>query len=373
MCLPVPLKEATDAVRRALSFAVILPFTVLLLVGIVWVVGFRETLAQVARAGVCPFAAVGALTAVVLAAQALAWGLLNRPVGHAVPFPILFEATIVGMAGNLVTPSTYLGGEPLRVAYVGKMASLPYHEVAGTVLLSKYLEFLSFMLFFAFSTGVAAVEYKGVLFSPAHVWGGVAMVVVAFLMLGFSGVLWWSLASRRRPLTRVVRVFARFRPLRRRVVRLRKRVIEMEDQVSRTFCEERGASLAAFGVMFASHVLVFAKPLAFFHLGSHLTLGLGELCLIFAAGQLILAVQLTPSGVGMLDGGLIGTFAILGYSSASHAAMCMAYLLCLRLWDAVVIGAGAALAARVGARFFAPKPAPAPDPDPNGNQETAEK
>ena len=354
--------------RRALGFAILLPLTGLLLFGIVWMVGFRETLVQVRRAGVYPFALVGILTLAFLAAQSVAWAFLSRPVGHRVPFLTLFGGITVGQAGNMITPSTYLGGEPLRIAYVGTMASLPYHQVAGTVLLSKYLEFLSFMLVFGVSAAVAAVEYKSVLFGPAHLWGGVAIVVVALLMLGFSGVLWVSLVKRWRPLTRVVRGLAWFRPLRRRMARLRHRARAMEDQVSRTFCEERGASLAAFGAMLVSHAAVFAKPLVFFLVGDHLLLMPRELCLLFVAGQLILAVQLTPSGVGMLDGGLIGTFAILGYNSASHAGMCMAYLLCLRLWDAVVIGAGAFLAAHVGARLFGSKPPPpiAPSPDNRG-------
>ncbi|HUT33710.1 MAG TPA: flippase-like domain-containing protein [Planctomycetota bacterium] len=350
--------------RRALGLAILLPVTGLLLLGIVWVVGFEETLRQVRRAGVWPFAAVGALTLVFIAVQATAWALLSRPIGHRVSYLTLVGATTVGQAGNMLTPSTYLGGEPLRVAYVGKMASLPYHEVAGTVLLSKYLEFLSFMLMFGFSAAVAAVEYKSVLFSPAHMVGGVAIVGVAVLMLGFSGVLWLALAQRRRPLSRLARALAWFRPLRRPIVRLRRRVAEMEDQASRTFCEEGRTSFAAFGAMLVSHAAVFAKPLAFFLLGGSLRLRIGELCLIFVAGQLLLAVQITPSGVGMLDGGLIGTFAILGHDSADQAAMVMAYLLCLRLWDVVVVSAGAFLAARVGARFFTSKPAGYPEPKP---------
>jgi len=61
------------------------------------------------------------------------------------------------------------------------------------------------------------------------------------------------------------------------------------------------------------------------------------------ASQGLLAVQLTPSGAGTLDGGLIGTFALMGLDTPANLAYCMAYLLCLRLWDAVIVGAGALL------------------------------
>lgn len=344
--------------RGVMRFAILLPVTVLLLAAIVWAVGFEETAKQVRHAGLPAFASVGCLTLLFIVAQSLAWMLLNRPVGHRVRLRTLVEATVVGQAGNIITPSTYLGGEPLRVAYVGKMAGLPYPQVAGTVLLCKYLELLSFMLLFGFSAAVAALEYKSVLFRPPNLPGGIAIVTVAGLLLGFCGLLWVSLWRRWRPLTHAVRALARVRPLRRRVARLWHRVAEMEDQTSRVFCEEGRTSFAAFGVMLAAHLVVFAKPLAFFLLGGRLPLGLGDLCLIFAAGQLLLAVQLTPSGVGMLDGGLIAVFALLGYNTAAHAAMAMAYLLCLRLWDVAVIGLGALLAARVGARFFTAKAPP---------------
>jgi len=347
-------------VRRILSLAIMLPVTVALLCAIVGIVGFEETVRQVRQAGAGAFLSVGVLTALVVAAQAAAWDFLNRPIGHRVRFVTLVAGVVVGQAGNIVTPSTYLGGEPFRVAYVVKMAGLPAHEVAGAVLLCKYLEFVSFMLLFAFSALVAAVEYRGVLFVPPNVVGGAAILVAAGLMVGSAALLWLSLWRRWRPLTQIVSALGLIRPLRRRVVRLRRRAAAMEDQVSRTFCEEGGVSLAAFGAMVVTHAAVFAKPLAFFFLGWHLRLSLGQLCLIFAAGQLLLAVQLTPSGVGMLDGGLIGTFALLGMDSASHAAMCMAYLLCLRLWDAVMIGAGAFLAARIGTRLITTKVIPPP-------------
>lgn len=333
--------------RRLLHLAV-LPVTVLILAGIVWAVGFEKTKAAVENAGAGAFVAVGVVSALFIIFQAVAWALLNRPIKHHVPFRTLVGGTIVGQAGNIMTPSTYLGGEAFRVAYVGRLAKLPYHEVAGAVVLSKYLEFVSFILLLSFSTLVAAVQYREELFGR-HLWGGVGMLAVAALSLGFGVVLWVSLVRRRRPLTRLVGWLARLRPLTRKLVRLRGQTAKMEDQVSRVFCEEGAISLASFGMLLASHALIFTKPMVFFLLaGGHLRLNLGQLCLIFAAGQLILAVQIFPSGAGMFDGGLLGTFAILGLDEG----MCMAYLLCLRLWDAVVIGAGVFLGARIGTRIL---------------------
>ena len=35
--------------------------------------------------------------------------------GHRIPYPCLLAGTIVAMAGNVLTPSTHLGGEPGKI------------------------------------------------------------------------------------------------------------------------------------------------------------------------------------------------------------------------------------------------------------------
>jgi uncharacterized membrane protein YbhN (UPF0104 family) len=82
---------------------------------------------------------------------------------------------------------------------------------------------------------------------------------------------------------------------------------------------------------------------------------MGPLSLIFVASQTLLCFQLTPSGVGTLDGGLIGTFALIGLPEAQ----CMAYLLALRFWDVLIMGSGGFLAARVGTQLAVPRPSAA--------------
>ena len=340
------------ALRRYLSIGLMVTASVAILAVVVGFVGYERTLAAVRHAGVWAFVAMGALTAAFILVQAGAWAALNRPIGHKIRFRTLFAGTLVGTAGNIVTPTLYVGGEALKVVYVGKVTGLPYPEVAGTVLLAKYLEFLSFILVFSISTIVAAIEFRGVLFEPAYVWGGVSMLAVAGLLLGLCVVLWVSLLRRWHPLTRLVGWLARLGLGRQKLARLRSKTAEMEDQVSRVFCEEGGTAFGVFAALLAGQAAIFTKPLAFFLLGSSLRLGMGDLCLIFVVGQLLLSVQLTPSGVGMFDGGMIGTFALLGLNTADDAAMCMAFLLCYRLWEGLIITIGALLAASVGARIL---------------------
>jgi len=321
-----------------------------LLAGILWWVGFDATLEAIGQVGLPAFAALGGLMAAVLVLQAAAWGVLNHPIAHCVNFRTLLAAVTVGHAGNILTPSTYLGGEPIKIMYVGRKTQLPYRQLAGTVLLGKYLEALSFVVFLGVATVAATVGFREVLFSAPNIPLGVGILVVAAAALVFSVILWVSLANRWTPLTRLVGLLVFTRLFPRLLIRLRKRALDAEKQASRVFCEEGYAVIPALLLYLATHVAMFAKPLAFFYLGWQIQLGWAELGLIFLTSQVLLAVQLTPSGVGTLDGGMFAMLALAAI--AITAPQCAAYLLCIRFWDLAVVATGASLAARAGAGLF---------------------
>ena len=159
-----------------------------------------------------------------------------------------------------------------------------------------------------------------------------------------------SLSRRWTPLTAMVNLAARMRIRPAFFENLRERSLRMEWQASRMFREEGHAVAPAFLWYLMTHVAMFARPLAFFLLGWQVRLNLAELSLIFLVSQVLLAVQLMPSGVGTLDGGLLAVVAIAGIGIT--VPQCTAFLLCLRFWDAVVVAAGVLLAARTGLGLF---------------------
>ena len=347
-------------IGRATRVALGLVGSVTILALVVYLIGFEATAEAVVQAGFPAFLATGGLLVALLALQAAAWAALNRGIGHRMPFVTLLEATTVGQAGNILTPSTYLGGEPAKVFYAGRRTGLSYQELAGTVLLAKYLEALSFVLFLGVGTITAAVGFRHVLFRAPNLALGIAAIVLVAAALGLCILLWLSLWRNWTPLTALVSLLARIRLGRRFFARLRRRAAKMERQASRVFREEANAVVPAFGLYVLTHVAIFLKPLAFFFLGWRIGLGLAELGLLFLTCQVLLALQLTPSGVGTLDGGLLGMLALAGI--AITRPQCAAFLLCIRFWDAAVIGVGALLAARVGAGLFRPRPADPTDP-----------
>ena len=347
--------------KRGTKLTIGLAASLVLLAVMVYFVGFGKTIDAARQAGLPAVLSAGGLSAAWLVLQAAAWMALNRTVGHRVRFRSLLAASTVGLAGNMLTPSTYLGGEPGKVLYIGRRTGLPYEQLAGTVLLLKYVEALSFLLFVPAGSVVAIVGMEQALFSGPGLWLGVAVLVIAAAALAALVVLSVSLARRWRPLTALAGLLARAGVFRRFFTRLGVRARRVEDQASGVFGRERSMIVPAFGLFLLTHVTMYLKPLLFFWLGWGKVLSPAELGLIFLTCQVLLAFQLTPSGVGTLDGGLFGVLAVSGI--AITQPQCAAYLLCLRLWDGVAIAAGAALAAHVGVGLFADsKPAEGQNP-----------
>ena len=347
--------------KRSAKLTIGLVASAVLLAAMVFFVGFGRTIDAARDAGLPAVLSAGGLLAAWIVLQAAAWMALNRAVGHRVKFRSLLAASTVGLAGNTLTPSTYLGGEPGKVLYIGRRTGLPYEQLVGTVLLLKYVEALSFLLFVAAGSALTVSGMEHALFSGTGLWLGLAVLAVAAAALAATAVLAVSLVRRWRPLTALAGLLARMGMFRRFFTRLRVRLRRVEDQASGVFVRERRMVVPAFALLMLTHVTTYLKPLLFFWLGWGKALSPAELGLIFLTCQVLLAFQLTPSGVGTLDGGLFGVL----YASriAITDPQCAAYLLCLRLWDGLAIAAGAALAARVGVGLFSePKPAEGQNP-----------
>ncbi len=319
--------------------------SVVILGGVVWWVGLAETLQALRESGPMAFIGVGLVSLAVLLLQGAAWSRLNRPIGHDIPYHTLVSATTVGLAVNIVTPSSYLGGEAVRVLYVARRTGLSLHELAGTVVLVKYVEALSFALLFALCTAATAIHFRGTLFSEPYLPVGVMIMVAAAVFCGICLLLWIALYREWMPLTvlifRTRRWFSRSRLMRR----LSQRTRDMEQQVHRVFNQEKATASGTFLILLLSHLTMFVRPAVFFGIGGATGLSFGELALIFVATQALLAAQVTPSGVGTLDGGMLLVFTLVDQTPTA----CMAYLLCLRFWDGVVIAIGLWLATQAGA------------------------
>ncbi|MBI2919616.1 MAG: flippase-like domain-containing protein [Planctomycetes bacterium] len=329
------MTSAPSSTRRRILAAVSILAAVAALAFIASKVDWSATAGVIRRAGWAATAAFVGLCAGTIFLQTLGWWVLLRARGWKIPLRTAAASMLMGNAAAYVTPSMYLGGEPLRIWHIGTRFQLQKREVAATVIVHKFAEFAGFIVALLVCTGTMLWRFD---VSPAvrvgsTVASGVLFVVFLTLALAFVGR--WPLASG------VMRLSGK------RGESLRAKTVEMEGHIETTFRDHRGSFFASLLLTGGPLALVVAKPLAFFaFLGRPLSFP--ELALVFVCSQILLAFQITPGSLGVLEGGLIGTFALIGIG----APEAVAYAAMQRLADTVLVGSGIALAGHEGLSGF---------------------
>jgi uncharacterized membrane protein YbhN (UPF0104 family) len=93
--------------KLARKMTISLIVSAVLLVVVVYLVGARETAKAAWEVGLPAFLTVGAILFGLMGFQAAAWASLERKLGHRVAYRTLLSATIVAMAGNILTPAMH--------------------------------------------------------------------------------------------------------------------------------------------------------------------------------------------------------------------------------------------------------------------------
>lgn len=320
--------------RRLLAILSVV-VTVGALAWIVWKIDLAQAGQALGRVGLRGGAAFLAATLATLFFQSLGWHVLFRSRGWPISFRSTFEAMLMGNAVSYVTPSMYLGGEPLRIWIIGERYNLKKRDVTATVLVQKFSEFAGFVLVLLVSIGLMFWNFD---LSPTLRWSAIAasaLLSVVFLVLLFAFVGRWPVAST---------IIGWFGP---RAAGLREKARETEAQVEQTFHKTPGAAAACLFLTGSPALLIAARPLFYFVFTGH-AVTIPELALIFVFTQVLLAFQFTPGGLGIFEGGLIGTFALIGL----EAPEAVAFSAIQRVTDVVLVGTGFLLAAREGLTGF---------------------
>lgn len=327
---------------------------------------------------------------------ALGWWVILRINGHRVSVADAIIGRVMGVTVSLITPSMYVGGEPVRILYVKRKYGIPAKDIAATVIVDKAQEITGFLLFVQFSAvfvflegglsaGVKWVMAVFVAFATVLL----ALILVAFLtnFLVFRRIvnavryLWaytlpglirglgYSVAAEK-PFTvtkpagrlalgrRVLFIAAlplypffyllrwlRFMPFARVMRRFGLWVEAVEDTVHTTLW--RNKRLAALALFFniLNVFFIFIKPYIYFVFAEGTSsIGLSKLCSLFGLSQIVLAVQFTPAGIGLYEGGILGIFNVLGLDKNQATA----FLGVTRAADVLLIAVGLFLVFRFG-------------------------
>ena len=215
---------------------------------------------------------------------AIRWKLILRGIGRDAPLMELVKAILASIFMNNETPLSRSGGEFLRVAWVSKKADIPSGISAASIVYERILETVPVFLLF-----MVGISY----FSSSR--------SLPLILLGMAGVLliWIKWDSFVRLSLRVFRM----------------KVTEEEMEKISALKGMHHINLAAITLSSAVWLLDVLR-LKFIGLAFGLNLSWTLLALVSIASLLLGLVAVTPGGVGIIEGGLVGTLTYFGIPMA---------------------------------------------------------
>jgi uncharacterized protein (TIRG00374 family) len=316
-------------------------FAVSLLVGVglfVFIInkfgGFGKALEAVGSIGWLGVTLFVLTSAGTLIFPAVGWWILMRGEGLRIPLWTVLKANFMGFPINFIAPSMYLGAEPLKTFYIAHVHGEPKRRILATLIVSKFQEIGSLLFLMIVASGVALwkIEFtrrQEILLVSA----------MAFLLLVF-GMTLYAFVGNFKPTVKAINFVAMiFKKGHRRLARLRTRAEEMERLIQAAFTKRWKTFFAAQAMTLLSAVSVLIRPWLYFAFSREiLFVGAGDLCAIFIVTNLINMLPHTPGALGVMEGGMVALFRILGLGTDHDAT---AYQMVGRLADVTLILLGA--------------------------------
>jgi uncharacterized protein (TIRG00374 family) len=336
---------AVTAKRRRLLLAASLFVGLAGFVAIPLVVGVEETLAVIGEVGVWGIAVYTAAASLTIVFPAVSWCILLRGAGVRCPLGLAIRTNLMGWPINFLTPSMYLGSEPLRVLYLADRLGVPRRTVVATVIVSKFQEFAALVLMTAVAVWLLTWKREVLAARMEHVLVAATVILAAGLAL-----LLWAILGRWNLSVGVLRLLARLGVLRRRIGPWIEKAREVEAFVREAFTERIGRFFVAQIFAFLSAVSIFVRPWVF-HVW---TAGRGRLPLhhiaaVYVLTNLVNTVQFIPGSLGLLEGGVAAYFAQAA-DPAMPQASAAAFLVVNRIADLALLSLGLTLLVRAGLR-----------------------
>ena len=212
------------------------------------------------------------------------WKLVLRGVGRDAPLKELVKAILASIFMNNVTPLSRSGGELLRMAWVSRRARIPPGVSAVSIVYERILE--SIPVFVLFLVGIGYFSSgKSLPFVLAGILG------VALVWIKWDTFVRLSL-----------RVF---------------RTDVSEEELARIMTLRRMHDLNLIAILLSSIIWILdVVRLKLIALAFGLDLAWGLLAVISIANLLFGLIAFTPGGIGIIEGGLIGTLTYFGVPMA---------------------------------------------------------
>jgi hypothetical protein len=301
--------------------------------------GFGKALEAVAAVGWSGVASIITLATGTLVFPGIGWWILMRSEGMNVSLWTTLKANFMGFPVNFIAPSMYLGAEPLKIFYVAHASGETKRKILATIVVSKFQEMGALLITMVFAAAIAVGKIEFPLQQEIMVLSALGILLTLFFLAVYGFV------SNRQPTVKVINFLARlgrksrFGRWRRRLARLRTRAEEMEHLIHTAFTKRWKTFVLAQAVTTLSALSVLVRPWLYFYFSArHEHVAFEKLSAVYIVTNLINMLPHTPGALGVMEGGMVGLFRILGLGADSDAG---AYQMVGRMADVVLIVFGA--------------------------------
>jgi uncharacterized protein (TIRG00374 family) len=300
--------------------------------------GFGKALEAVAAVGWGGVATFVGLCAGTMVFPGIGWWILMRSEKMKISLWSTLKANFMGFPVNFIAPSMYLGAEPLKIFYVAQVSGETKRKILATIVVSKFQEMGALLFTMVLAAGIAVWKIDFPRKQEIMVLGALFTLVSLFLLAVYGFV------SNRQPTVKMIHLLARFgkkKPYgrwRRKMARLRTRAEEMEHLIHTAFTKRWKTFVVAQAITTISALSVLVRPWFYFFTARHELVPFEKLSAVYIVTNLINMLPHTPGALGVMEGGMLGLFRILGMGTDADAA---AYQMVGRVSDIVLILLGA--------------------------------
>lgn len=331
---PSRRQGSLGALLRGAALAVLMVGGIALFGTLVYWNGPGQVFAEIVGMGIVGFLAVALSAVASLGTWTLSWYALLRGARIDVRWRNTVSPLLAGFAVSYLTPSMYLGGEPVRAYWIARDRGIPMARVMATAVVERILSGLSILAFASIGAVFAVISPQLSLADKGAV--GIALGALILLLL----LILIPLVRNARWLSGFLVWTARFLRGRRRLLRAAAHIAEMEEEIHQAFSHYLGYTLLAFVFQLLTTFLNYIRPQIFFHFTQRALFTFPQLSLYFTLSIFMDAfLWVTPGGFGLTDGGRVMVFKLLGIPPSGGVAFTVVY----RFVDLALVGLGAQL------------------------------
>ena len=308
-------------VKKALSYSLSFVLGFGLLGGVLYYVGWRSILTQISALRWEGILAVTGDVLLPVCAWVLSWWVILRAYGIRLSLARTTGARLSGYAVSYLTPSLYLGGEPIRAFMVTPHTEAPTTRIFATIVVERFLGGLSMLIFICIGAFYALVSPQIAPNQKNLVVAGVAFISFWIIvgLVNFAGNFKWI-----SHLIRMLRIpFSRWR---KGLVNAADKVSETEDEIYNAFRLHWRGTLVAFALQVAANFFIYMRPQVFFHFSAGTTFNFAQLSLLFTLNIVLsFFLWITPGGLGTSEAALIGIFQLVNIGKEGAVAFSLMF------------------------------------------------